>query len=41
MTRGPVARLYVIARMLRRIDNGDYPDLAEPLARHAHGLLLS
>ncbi|MDQ2790972.1 MAG: aminoglycoside phosphotransferase [Pseudonocardiales bacterium] len=38
---GRVAQLYVIARMLRRVDDGDYPDLAEPLARHAHGLLLS
>jgi hypothetical protein len=36
---GRVAQLYVIARMLRRVDDGDYPDLAEPLIRHAHGLL--
>lgn len=38
---GRVAQLYVIARLLRRIDDGDYPDLAEPLLRHAHGLLAS
>jgi hypothetical protein len=39
---GRVAQLYVIARMLRRVDDGDYyPDLAEALTRHAHGLLAS
>jgi len=38
---GRVAQLDVIARMLRRVDDGDYPDLAEPLIRHAHGLLTS
>jgi hypothetical protein len=37
---GRVAQLYVIAR-LRRIDDGDYSDLVEPLARHAKGLLSS
>lgn len=36
---GRVAQLYVIARLLRRIDGGDYPDLAEPLTRHAESLL--
>jgi hypothetical protein len=36
---GRVSQLYVIARMLRRVDDGDYPDLAEPLTRRAHGLL--
>lgn len=38
---GRVAQLYVVARMLRRVDDGDYPDLAEPLTRHACGLLAS
>jgi len=32
---GRVAQLYVIARLLRRIDGGDFPDLAEPLRDHA------
>ncbi|MGI9003543.1 MAG: phosphotransferase [Pseudonocardia sp.] len=36
---GRVAQLYVIARLLRRIDGGDYPDLAEPLGRLASHLL--
>ncbi|MGI9063521.1 MAG: phosphotransferase [Pseudonocardiaceae bacterium] len=36
---GRTAQLYVIARLLRRIDGGDHPDLAEPLARHACTLL--
>jgi hypothetical protein len=36
---GRLAQLYVVARLLRRIDGGDYPDLAEPLARHADDLL--
>jgi hypothetical protein len=36
---GRVAQLYVIARLLRRIDGGDYPELAEPLAAHARAVL--
>lgn len=36
---GQVAQLYVVARLLRRIDGGDHPELAEPLARHANSLL--
>lgn len=36
---GRVAQLYVVARLLRRIDGGDYPELAEPLAAHARDLL--
>ena len=36
---GRVAQLYVIARLLRRIDGGDYPELATPLGRLARGLL--
>jgi hypothetical protein len=36
---GRVAQLYVVARLLRRIDGGDYPDLAGPLDRHARILL--
>lgn len=36
---GRVAQLYVVARLLRRIDGGDYPELAEPLAAHARTLL--
>lgn len=36
---GRVAQLYVIARLLRRIDGGDYPELAAPLAAHAKTLL--
>lgn len=36
---GRVAQLYVIARLLRRIDGGDYPELAAPLASHANTLL--
>ncbi|MGQ0841747.1 phosphotransferase [Actinokineospora sp.] len=35
---GRIAQLTVIARLLRRIGDGDYPDLAEPLVRHAHSL---
>ncbi|MBP2321210.1 hypothetical protein JOF56_001595 [Kibdelosporangium banguiense] len=38
---GRIAQLYVVARLLHRIDNGDYPDLAEPLKRHASSLLAS
>jgi aminoglycoside phosphotransferase (APT) family kinase protein len=38
---GRAAQLYIVARMLRRVDDGDYPDLAEPLTRHARGLLAS
>ncbi|ALG06257.1 hypothetical protein [Kibdelosporangium phytohabitans] len=38
---GRVAQLYVVARLLRRIDGGDYPDLAEPLTHHAHALVAS
>ncbi|MEV0682190.1 phosphotransferase [Actinosynnema sp. NPDC050436] len=36
---GRVAQLYVAARLLRRIDGGDYPDLAAPLHRHTRTLL--
>lgn len=36
-----VAQLYVVARMLRRAEDGDHPNFAEPLIRHAHGLLAS
>ncbi|WP_018683949.1 phosphotransferase [Actinokineospora enzanensis] len=36
---GRLAQLYVIARLSRRIEGGDYPDLAEPLKRHAAALL--
>lgn len=36
---GRLAQLYVIARLLGRIDKGDYPDLAAPLADHAKALL--
>lgn len=36
---GRVAQLYVVARLLRRIDGGDYPELAEPLTAHARTLL--
>jgi hypothetical protein len=38
---GRAAQLSIVARMLRRVDDGDYPDLAEPLTRHARGLLAS
>ncbi|SEM74684.1 hypothetical protein [Lihuaxuella thermophila] len=36
---GVFAQLYVITRLLRRIDKGDYMDLAGPLHRHARRLL--
>lgn len=36
---GRLAQLHVLARLLRRIDGGDYPDLAEPLHRHAINIL--
>lgn len=36
---GRVAQLYVVARLLRRIDDGDYPELAAPLGRLANRLL--
>lgn len=36
---GRLAQLYVVARLLDRVDGGDHPDLAEPLARHAATLL--
>ncbi|MPZ66451.1 MAG: aminoglycoside phosphotransferase [Pseudonocardiaceae bacterium] len=36
---GRVAQLYVVARLLRRVDGGDHPDLAAPLVRHAKNLL--
>jgi len=35
---GRIAQLYVAARMLRRIDNGDYPELARPLLEFADSL---
>lgn len=36
---GRVAQLYVVARLLRRIDGGDYPELAAPIVAHARTLL--
>lgn len=36
---GRVAQLYVIARLLRRIDGGDYPELRQPLTKLAGPLL--
>jgi hypothetical protein len=36
---GRLAQLYVAARLLHRIDKGDHPDLAAPLATHAESLL--
>lgn len=36
---GWVAQLYVVARLLRRIDGGDYPELATPLSSLAEDLL--
>jgi hypothetical protein len=36
---GRVAQLYVIARLLRRIDGGDFPELAEPLQTLASSLV--
>lgn len=36
---GRVAQLYVIARLLRRIDGGDYPELREPLIQLSEVLL--
>jgi hypothetical protein len=36
---GRVAQLYVVARLLRRVDGGDYPELARPLAKHARSLV--
>nr|CEL13421.1 hypothetical protein [Kibdelosporangium sp. MJ126-NF4]CTQ99110.1 hypothetical protein [Kibdelosporangium sp. MJ126-NF4] len=34
---GRVAQLYVVARLLRRIAGGDYPELAEPLYHFVAG----
>jgi hypothetical protein len=36
---GRVAQLAVIARLLRRVDGGDYPELAQPLRELSDGLL--
>lgn len=36
---GRIAQLYVIARLLRRVDGGDFPDLAAALRVHARRLL--
>ncbi|MPZ84924.1 MAG: aminoglycoside phosphotransferase [Actinophytocola sp.] len=36
---GRVAQLYVVARLLRRIDGGDHPELAMSLTAHARTLL--
>lgn len=36
---GRITQLTVIARLLRRIDGGDYPDLREPLVKKATSLL--
>ena len=36
---GRFAQLYTIARLSRRIGGGEFPDLAEPLERHARTLL--
>jgi hypothetical protein len=38
---GRIAQLFVACRLLRRIEQGDYPDLAEPLREHARSLLTS
>jgi hypothetical protein len=32
---GLLSQLYVVGRMLLRINSGDYPDLAVPLHHHA------
>lgn len=36
---GRIAQLYVVARLLRRIDSGDHPELAAPLRSHAYHLI--
>ncbi|MET9226137.1 phosphotransferase [Lentzea sp. NPDC003310] len=36
---GRVAQLYAASRLLRRMDKGDNPDLAQPLLAHANSLL--
>ncbi|WP_433264852.1 phosphotransferase [Actinosynnema sp. CS-041913] len=36
---GRFAQLYVVARLSRRIDGGEYPDLAQPLEQHTRALL--
>lgn len=36
---GRIAQLYTAARLLRRIDGGDYPELAQPLRQLTHTLL--
>lgn len=36
---GRLAQLYVAARLFRRIDDGDFPDLADPLHQHIKRLL--
>lgn len=36
---GRIAQLSVLARLLARIDGGDYPDLAQPLHHHADTIL--
>jgi hypothetical protein len=38
-TAGRLAQLYAVARLRRRVEGGEYPDLAEPLDRHARTLL--
>ena len=36
---GRLAQLYVVSRLLHRVDKGDHPDLAAPLAAHAEKLI--
>jgi hypothetical protein len=36
---GKIAQLYAATRMLRRVDDQDYQDLAIPLHQHARRLL--
>lgn len=36
---GRLAQLYVVSRLLHRIDKGDHPDLAAPLTAHAETLI--
>lgn len=36
---GLLSQLYVVGRMLLRVNAGDYPDLAVPLHHHADGVI--
>lgn len=38
-TPGRVAQMFVVARLLRRADGGDHPELREPLERHSAQLI--